>query len=442
LAPGRDMKARVVGVVTLFAWVCTSSADIVFAAEPAVTDGSTAAASALTASGWSVTTASDVRYYSWRSTRGLPSTVPSSGGSGAEVYVPYAVQLVGKPSDELKIEMLGRSGWVWARQSTPGLTGELYTNTDTQISATATYLGINGIQPFASVNFNVPTGRSALFGSAANARMDPDLVEIATFGEGFNVGPTGGVSVTLGQNWIVTASAGYTNRGDYQRESALASVGIPVQLPTTVQPGDVFTGLASIGYQAGPLTAKITGTISTETETKADGIPFVRPGRRYLVSGSWAYNWADIGVTTLTASWAHSNRNKVAFVGPPSLLTEPLNTNSDMFKVGLEHLVPIGQFWVGPTGSFLLRERNGYDPETIQFVPAKQRWTAGAVAKYAATPKVTLNARVEHVWTHENDRPDEAYSVLAGSTITTPISAVPVISSEGWQIAAGFNVTF
>src|SRR5258707_1338742 len=143
-------------------------------------------------SAWSITAASEARYFSWHSNRGFPVGVATGGGSGSELYIPYALQLVGRPHDDFKIEILGRAGWVQARQDTAGLSGQVATPTDTVISSTVTYYGLNGIQPFFSLNFNLPTGQSALFGTAANARMDPDLVDIAGFGEGLNVGPTVG----------------------------------------------------------------------------------------------------------------------------------------------------------------------------------------------------------------------------------------------------------
>ena len=146
-------------------------------------------------SDWSVAAASEVRLFSWRGTRGYPANgATAARGSGTELYVPYALELAGKPHPDLKVEITGRGGWVWARQSTAGATGEVATATDTAMAATVTYLGTDGIQPFASLLINLPTGRSQLFGSAANARMDPDLVDISSFGEGFNIGPSFGPS--------------------------------------------------------------------------------------------------------------------------------------------------------------------------------------------------------------------------------------------------------
>lgn len=398
---------------------------------------------------WSLVVASEARYFSWTGTRGLPVGVPPTQGhgSGAELYVPFAAQLVGRPSDDWKIELLGRGGWVWARQSTAGLTGEVETSTDTTASATATYLGINGVQPFASVNINAPTGRSELLGPQANARMDPDLVDIASFGEGFNVGPTLGLNLPITTEWTVTASAGYTYRGSYARENSLAATNSTPpteQTPIEIGPGDVWTFYAAVGYQSGPLSNMLSGSISEERPTSENSQPLYKPGRRYLATDTLSYSWPDMSLTTLTLSASHSNRNEVVFVGVPGLITELLNTNSNLYRVGLQHLIPIGsQFAIGPTGSFLYRDHNGYDSTTLQFVPAKTRWSAGGLARYAVNDSVTLNARLECVWTHENDRPapdDMLFSVLANAFVLG--SPIPAISSTGVQAAFGANVKF
>jgi hypothetical protein len=79
--------------------------------------------------------------------------------------------------------------------------------------------------------------------------------------------------------------------------------------------------------------------------------------------------------------------------------------------------------------------------QTLQFVPAKERWSAGLLARYAVNDKATFNARVEHVWVHENNAyPGSPYSVLTQSL--QPIPGVPALSSTGWQGAIGANVGF
>ena len=127
------------------------------------------------AQSWTTVFSTETRFFAWHN-----NFAPPDGNT-------VAMQLSGKPADSLNLDFTVRGGWVRAVQSTAGRSGEVQTITDTALSATASYLGVQGMQPFVSLNMNLPTGKSALFGTDANARMDPDFVDISTFGEGFNV---------------------------------------------------------------------------------------------------------------------------------------------------------------------------------------------------------------------------------------------------------------
>jgi hypothetical protein len=400
----------------------------------------------MTSQGWTATFASEIRYYTWAGDVGFaPRNAPENvRGSGSQLYVPFAMQIEGKPNPDLKFVALARGGWVDSQQTTKGFSGEVSTLTDTQVSSTATYFGFNGVQPFVSVLANIPTGRSSLDGNSANARMDPDLVEIASFGEGWNVGPTVGVNVPLTGNLVVTLSGGYTWRGEFDREDSLAPNDPTVKIASEVDPGEVATGAVVIAYQSGPFASQISGSVSWESETEENGRPLYRPGLRYLISGKWTYDWMGAGFTTLTAAAAHSEKNEVLFFGASSLATEPFNTNSNVYRVGIEHLFPLGRLWVGPVGSYLHRDQNAYDPGTLQFVPAKTRWAAGVVARYAANDRITFNMRAEHVWTEQEEDPAPGggrSSPLVGGALQ-PGTPLPVIEATGWQFAFGANVRY
>jgi hypothetical protein len=403
---------------------------------------------------WNATFASDVRFFSWRNNFAPPPDAPPGAkGKGSELYIPYALEIAGKPTDLFQVEIVGRGGWVKANQSTPGKSGEVAMSTDTVASATIAYLGWNGIQPFVAVQTNLPTGRSALFGTAANARMDPDLVEISTFGEGFNIGPTVGFAFPISNSLVLTTSAGYTWRGPFLREALLTATPPIIQVPTDLNPGNNLTITGSATFKAGELSGRLTGSFSKETATEQNGTQILRAGNRYLLTGTWAYAWPETpgekplgaktwGVTTLTASVAHAGRNDILIAGASALTQELANSNSNVFRVGLEHLFPVGQFAAaGPTGSVLHRDRNGYDSATLQFVPRKLRWSAGLVARYAPSDTVTFNARFEGVWTHEDENPafdDFKFSVTANDFV--PAFAVPVVSGAAFQAAVGINV--
>ncbi len=413
---------------------------------------------------WSQTFSTETRYFAWQSNRGYPTNglvftnqianpiVPNTArGSGFEIYTPYAAQLVGQ-SPDFKVELLGRGGWVQAHQSTGGLVGDVQTATDTVVNGTVTYLGFNGFQPFASLNLNLPTGLSALTPSQVGARMDPDLVDVSTFGEGLNIGPTLGFNLPLNSSWLATMSVGFTHRGAYELEAPIAAplAAVAPVNPTNVQPGDVLTLTGSIGYASGPFSGTLTATATTESPTVQDNQPFIRPGNRYMLAATASYNWQGehVGTTTLTSSVSHSQRNEITFqcqnvVCPAGLVPEAFDTNSDLWRIGVEHLFAFDRVAFGPIASFLFRNHNGYDSETVQFVPAKTRTAAGAQARYAATDNVTLNAKVEHVWTSEGSNPATQFgkfSLLAQDF--EPAFTIPVVSSNGWQVTIGATARF
>lgn len=403
---------------------------------------------------WTTTFSTETRYYSWRSNFIPPDTSGIGRGSGWEVYIPFAMQLTGKPVNDLRVDFVVRGGWVKAAQTTPGLSGEVATTTDTVMSVNTTYLSWQGLQPFFALSANLPTGKSALLGTATNARMDPDLVELSTFGEGYNLGPSFGFNVPIADSLLFTTSIGYTYRGPFDRESAFPTLppGVDPALvadlidinPTErLDPGENITVTAAINYGAGSFAAGLTGAVSWESPTLVRDTPTFRPGLRYLLSFQSSYKWPENwGLTELTAAVAHSNRNKILLTDASGLLAlERLNSNSNVYRVGLQHLFPVDQFQIGPSGSLLYRDHNGYNSTTLQFVPQKTRWAAGALAQYTPNATVTLNARVEHVWTHEDESPTEngrKIDALARGLI--PASTVPAISGTAWQTSFGINM--
>ena len=416
-------------------------------AQPAVQQNQTQTAIAPVAvsQNWTAVFSTESRYFSWRNNFALPDGKP---GHGWEFYQPFAIELSGKPSDTFNVDVTVRGGWVKAVQSTTGLSGSVQSFTDTVASGTLTYLGWEGVQPFVSLNANLPTGQATLLGSAANARMDPDFVDIATFGEGFNLGPTAGINFPITSSLLLTTSVGYTWRGRFNQDAAALATNpldpasfVNSVATSNVDPGDDLTVTGAVNYQTGPFSVNLTGTATWETPTTVNGTQTLKAGDRYLLALQSVYTWPQtLGATTFSASVAHSNRNSVFIPGAGALVVEALNSNSNVYRLGLQHLVPFGDLQIGPIGSFLYRDHNGYNSATLQFVPQKTRWSAGILAQYAASATVTLNGRVEGVWTRENENPAPADSKLDTlQDFVLPASAVPRISGAGWQTSIGIN---
>jgi hypothetical protein len=373
---------------------------------------------------WSWSAGQEFRYASWTGTRGFPAFGSLAAGSGAQVYAPLTVQLFGQPIETVKLELLARAGSVWSRQSTPELTGTVATATDTVLSGTATYVGIAGIQPFVSLNVNLPTGQAALYGSAANARMDSDIVDLATFGEGLNVGPTVGVNIPITETLMLTLSSGYTWRGAYHTEGLID--------PDTLEqpfrhsaPGRVATQSISLGYQFENWMLQVSSSYTHETVSYVDFVPSYAMGDRYLVSGTATYAWTPSSRTTLTASWTNAARNRVLDPDLPMIVPEAFLSNSAVYRTRLEHALALGAWSVAPMANYMLRDQNSYNPVTYQFIPAKTRIGTGISTQFSVNDKVALKASAEHFWIRED------------LTALTPDLRV-----QGWIAMVGGNVNF
>ncbi|WP_157788301.1 hypothetical protein [Bradyrhizobium japonicum] len=374
---------------------------------------------------WSLSVDQDLRYSSWSGTRGFPASGSTAAGAGTQVYAPLTIQASGQPLENVKVDLLGRGGYVWSRQSTPGLTGSVTTTTDTVVSGTATYLGIPGIQPFVSMSVNLPSGTTALYGSAANARMDQDIVDLATFGEGLNIGPTVGVNLPIGEKLIVTLSSGYTWRGAYRMEALLDPASTEPQATTLVGPGRVAAQTASLGYQLANLTLLVSASYARETATYLDHISSYALGDRYTLSGTAGYAWTQSSSTTFTVSWTNAEKNRVLDPDLMKIIPESFLSNSAVYRYRLEHSFAVGGWTIAPMVNFMRRDQNSYSPVTQQFIPAKARMGTGGSVQYAIREGMSLKASAERFWINEN---------LTALT--------PDLSVRGWIAMFGGSVRF
>ncbi|HEY6254415.1 MAG TPA: hypothetical protein VIY51_01340 [Xanthobacteraceae bacterium] len=389
---------------------------------------------------WQFTLDEDTRFYSWTGSRGFPAAggAVAPGGSGSQLYVPVSLGAIGQTSPEHKWEFQIRSGYVWSQQTTLGQAGLFSNLTDTGVTATHTYLGINGIQPYASVALNLPTGRSALLGTAANGRMDPDLVGIAVSGEGVNVGPTLGANIPVGESWMFGIAAGYTYRGPYSKDALVNPATLtPFLGPTsTFDPGDDITLTGTLTYVQGALSWRVSADAAFESNTNVNGVlgatPFsgalMRAGDRYTVQSTASYDWTKYWTSVLAGAWSHSNSNHVLAANLPPLITELFNSNNDVFQVTLDNKFQVTPDVIaGPTGGYMYRNHNSWIVTNALFVPEKTKWTAGGFFTYNLLKDFALNGRVEHYWVNQN---------------VTPATLVPVVTDNGWLISLGGTHTW
>lgn len=390
--------------------------------------------------GWQYVVNTEGRYISWSSSGGNAGLTPgivTNGGSGSQWYMPVAIQATGRPSSDLKLEFLVRSGEIWTRQHGPGGTVEISSPTDTTVSLTGTYLALAGIQPFLSLNVNIPTGRSVINGSSSSTQMDADLVPTPVFGEGWNIGPTFGLNIPLSQSLVGTLAVGYTNRGTYDRVGTFSPI---TSTPGVVNydAGDVVTLNGAVGYSGDRVSLQFSTSYSFETATQVNGEQFYRAGDRIILDGKIGFVWTDTWSSRLSISYAHMAKDWIAQAGAAHLVHERANSNGDIVRVAVDTTYNKGNFSIGPTGSFLFRAANGYEQTAPEFSPERTGWSAGMIAAYAATQQLSFNLRAEHLWVNQADNPTD----LNPLNVPIPGTGIPAVMTTGWLGSVGMTLRF
>lgn len=105
----------------------------------------------------------------------------------------------------------------------------LTTAIDTKVNFSYAMLGKSPVDILFGLDFNLPTGKTNLDSDERRLLLDPDLVAISRYGEGFNVNPT----ITMAkqnERWGVAMGVGYLWRGEYDFSGTAKDY----------DPGDIF----------------------------------------------------------------------------------------------------------------------------------------------------------------------------------------------------------
>jgi hypothetical protein len=382
----------------------------------------------------------ELRYVTWEGSRGYrPDIVPRNPnpGSGSQFYMPMALQMFGKPARDWSFDVLLRAGYVDSRQTTTGQSGSYSGMIDTIFTGKIAYHGNPNFIPFFALTTNLPTGERKLNGTSAFARMDPDIVDVPTFGEGFNIGPTIGVLVPT-RAGTFSFALGHTSRGTYTRDD-------PVLVVRTVDPGDETTVAFRYLLSLGPLS--MTAGLSyawdtTTTVTNSAGFATVKPGDRTSINAGASYQWSAHWTTVAGLGWTHTQANDYRNSTTAALQPQPGNANGDTFRANLGQYHFMGPWTFALNGSYLKRDANEYSPSLVEFIPAKTKWQLDGLVSYMPAPNIRLDARVARIWTHEDATADWFIPLFPPACCAFPGTGIPEVSQDAWAFTLGGVVTF
>jgi opacity protein-like surface antigen len=380
-----------------------------------------------------------VKYASWTGSRG-PNVFSSVSGKGDQVYSPFTAGIDYVEANNFKLETRAKGGYVYTRQGTPGQTATYEGPIDTQTSVNVVLLSFESIRPQFGVAMNLPTGTSYLPNNQRFTRVDPDLVEVGAYGAGFNINPTAGLIIGIDQNTAVSFSAGYAWNGKFVREAIDLNAGGgfgAFDLKRWINPGDVFTANANVTKQLGKLVLLGSFAYTSESRAKVDGVDSGRTGAKYTANLTATYQIDDQWALATNASWNFAEKNEIiaaGFVSP-----EPKNSNSHVVIGSIEPSYrATDRLRLAASYSFLWRDENFYDQIENQFIPAKQKHTAGTSATYALSETASLEVRGSYSWIHQDD------SAILPVTLVPPSSAPqpPGLDYRAWGVSTTANLRF
>jgi hypothetical protein len=313
---------------------------------------------------------------------------------------------------------------------------------DSQVSFNATLLNFETVRPMAGVSMNLPTGTSYLPGNQRFTRMDPDLVEVGSYGTGFNINPTVGFLIGINESTAVSFSAGYAWRGVFIKEGVDLSAGGgygTFNLKRRVNPGDSITinANATKAINNNAIVAASFAYIA-ESDVTIDGAPSGRAGARYLSNLVVSYQFDERHGVDVAGSWLFQEKNDVPDLAG-GLIPEIKDSNSQVIIGSIEPNVQVDERWrLAFNYSVLYRTDNFYDLTEAQFIPAKLKNSVGVSAKYVISPNASVEVRGSHAWIHQETGP------LLMTTIIPPASEnlPPSMSFRAWNATVSANGTF
>ena len=380
----------------------------------------------------------EAKYSSWKGTRGTNTFSPEPG-KGNQVYVPQTIGINYDQTNAIKVEARIKSGYVSSHHQTSNQLATYTGPVDTQVSFNTTFMNFDNVRPTFGVAVNLPTGTSYLPGVQRFARMDPDLVDIGSYGAGFNVNPTAGFVLGLNQSTAISLSAGYAWQGVFEKEGVdlNANGGLGVfTLKRRINPGDAFTANANISSSFTQL--DVTGSFAymSETEVTVDGLPVGRAGARYVSNLAASYQFDDRWALALNGSWSFSEKNEISnSLG--GLMVEPKNSNSHVLIGSVEPTYQLtDRLRLGVNYSVLWRSDNFYDQIESQFIPAKTKQSVGASANYALSPTASIELRGSHAWIEEDTGAFLPVSPTASANFP------PSLTYTAWMASISANFRF
>lgn len=266
---------------------------------------------------------------------------------------------------------------------------------DTKLITSYEIIGKLPVDIIVGLDFNLPTGKTNLSQKQLNLIMDPDLISINNYGEGFDVNLTLALAKEWG-NWVAGIGFGYLWRGGYD---FCSDINI-----TDYKPGDIFNINAEIRYYISPdLHIRLFGKQAWYDKDTVKGADFYQEGDFTLFGLGFNYN----KMKKWEAGMAFQGilRGKSQFQNIPGTLNdEPYNSHGDEWICDLSFRYLLNETTALRT---LLQGRyytkNEYSSYLPSYIGMREKLSLGIGATKSLTPQIEAGLDVKGFLKHDDE---------------------------------------
>lgn len=322
-----------------------------------------------------------LNYRSW--------SLDNSDAEGWQMVTPLDVTGTIALAKDQRLDLSLRTGFVVSQNETPRSRGRVESMTDTTVGTTYTIDVSEAVQIFATLDLNLESGRATLYGHEKNAVMDPDLVDMIRFGEGFNANASAGIICAIPDTaWSLTLAGGYNSRGDYVPDGDTRAA---------FDPGDQTVVLARVQYLKDTLYAALSVQYFDEDISTLAGLDYFDPGEQVEVNLEATYVLDEVQSMSAALFYTTSGRNAYLDFFENEFIEENVDGNGDYIFGQLAYsrvLTP--ELSMTLAGTYGARTENDYLPADDFFVPERSYWSVSLQASYALDPASAISASLSY----------------------------------------------
>jgi hypothetical protein len=285
----------------------------------------------------------------------------------------YTFQLDGKS----RLDLSARTAYVISENRSPLSEGRVSAFSDTVVGATVSVNRFTDWQPFLTLDLNLPTGKETLKGAQKNAVMDPDLVPLVRFGEGFNLNFSVGVTYLVPDTkWAITGAVGYNWRGAYVADG---------DLDEEFNPGDQLTALLRVQYLSDDVYGAISVQYFDEDVSSLAGLPYFNPGNQVEINAEGTYVIDPKQSVSASVFYTTSGKNEYLDFFTNQLIKENVDGNGQYYfgQIAYSRILT-SEIGATVSATYGVRTENDYVAADDLFIPARTYWDVRLSADYTA----------------------------------------------------------